>query len=86
VNNRAQLFFLYLMLSLVGLVLIFPFYWVVISSVKSREGISLSPPSFYPSEILRTDIQHVASNRFFTIEDAQWFLLAAVPRHPLRAA
>jgi ABC-type glycerol-3-phosphate transport system permease component len=79
VNNRVQLFFLYLMLSLVGLVLIFPFYWVVISSVKSREGISLSPPSFYPSEILRTDIQHVASNRFFKIEDEQWFLLAQSP-------
>ncbi len=78
-RTPGHLILLYATLTAVGLVLLFPFYWVVISSVKSREGISLSPPSFYPSEILRADIRHDAEGRFFAIEDGQWFLLASSP-------
>ena len=40
----------YLALTLVSLVLMFPFYWVIISSLKSVEGMNLEPPSLYPAE------------------------------------
>lgn len=33
----------YLALTLVGLLFLFPFYWVIISSLKSVDGINLRP-------------------------------------------
>ena len=78
-RTNGQLLLLYAALTAVGLVLLFPFYWVVVSAVKSREGISLSPPSFYPSEVWRIDIEHEAGDRFYEHEGQEWFLLAESP-------
>jgi multiple sugar transport system permease protein len=78
-HSRGQLILLYAALTAVGLLLLFPFYWVVISAVKSREGISLSPPSFYPSEVWRVDVGHEASGRFYERDGQEWFLLAKSP-------
>lgn len=47
---------LYADLTAVGLVLIFPFYWVLMSSVKSRDGMAMAPPAFYPAEVDRVQL------------------------------
>ncbi len=40
----------YALLWLSFLVILIPFYWVIISSVKSNYEIGLSPPTFFPKE------------------------------------
>ncbi len=65
----------YLALSVVSLLLMFPFYWVVISSLKSVEGMNLEPPSMYPAEQLSLSANMSAKNRFFAIEGGQWMRL-----------
>ena len=49
-NNREKTL-LYGALTAVALLLLFPFYWVLVSSVKSRDGMTMAPPSFYPAEV-----------------------------------
>ena len=41
----------YLFLSLMALVVLFPFYWMIISSLKDLEEYRLSTPTFWPQEI-----------------------------------
>ena len=43
---------LYTFLTVMALVIIFPFYWMLISSVKSLEEYRLSVPTLFPREIL----------------------------------
>ena len=44
-------FFVYAFLILVAVSVLFPFYWMVISSLKSLEEYRLSVPTFWPREI-----------------------------------
>ena len=44
-------FFVYAFLILVAVSVLFPFYWMVISSLKSLEEYRLSVPTFWPMEI-----------------------------------
>lgn len=67
---------LYAALFAITAVLLFPFYWVISSSVKSREGMAMSPPSFYPSEVRKIDVEVKADGRVFTYDDKDWLLLA----------
>ena len=43
---------LYVFLTVMALVIIFPFYWMLISSVKSLPEYRLSVPTLFPKEIL----------------------------------
>lgn len=54
--------------------LLFPFYWVVISSVKTLDGLSMTPPSMVPSEY-RTDSLTVEGD-IVEAEDQRWVRLA----------
>lgn len=45
-------FFLYLFLIIMAVIIIFPFYWMLISSVKSLDEYRLSVPTMFPKEIL----------------------------------
>lgn len=45
-------FFLYLFLITMAVIIIFPFYWMLISSVKSLEEYRLAVPTMFPKEIL----------------------------------
>ena len=77
-NFRVRrLIVLYLALTACAIVFAFPFYWVVSSSLKSREGLSLVPPSFYPSETRVSTVTLPGSERTFTTEGGLWFRLAA---------
>ena len=45
-------FLLYLFLIIMAVIIIFPFYWMLISSVKSLDEYRLSVPTMFPKEIL----------------------------------
>ena len=42
---------LYLFLGIMALIVVFPFYWMIISSLKSLTEYELTKPTFYPHEI-----------------------------------
>ena len=65
----------YIMLIIVSALLLFPFYWLVSSSLKSRECISMTPPSFYPCKVHTVDINLPAENRVVIAGGKMWFLL-----------
>ncbi|MCG8453217.1 MAG: carbohydrate ABC transporter permease [Spirochaetales bacterium] len=39
---------LYLLNTLMGILMLFPFYWTIINALKPRENIITNPPIFYP--------------------------------------
>ncbi len=43
--------FVYTFLTIMGLVIIFPFYWMIISAFKTHAEIDWYPPSLFPTEI-----------------------------------
>ena len=45
-------FFTYAFLLLMALIVLFPFYWMIISSLKSLAEYRLSVPTFFPKQIL----------------------------------
>ena len=42
----------YLFLGIMALIVLFPFYWMIISSLKSLEEYRLSVPTFWPQRVL----------------------------------
>ena len=42
----------YLFLLLMAAIVLFPFYWMIISSLKSLAEYRLSPPTFWPAQVL----------------------------------
>lgn len=52
VNNVVGTFFRYLFLIIVAIVVLFPFYWMIISSLKTLEEYRWSVPSFWPQTIM----------------------------------
>ena len=45
-------FFTYAFLILMAVIVLFPFYWMIISSLKSLDEYRLSVPTFWPQRIL----------------------------------
>ncbi len=45
-------FFTYAFLIIMAVIVLFPFYWMIISSLKSLEEYRLSVPTFWPTRIL----------------------------------
>lgn len=75
----SKKFGLYALLLGVSAVLLFPFYWVLISSVKTVEGLSMSPPALYPSEYRKQDLTLDARERTVEVDGETWFRLATSP-------
>ena len=46
------MFFLYAFLIVMALIVLFPFYWMIISSLKTLEEYRLSVPTFWPQKIM----------------------------------
>ncbi len=44
--------FLYLFLSIMALIIVFPFYWMIISSLKSISEYQMNVPTLFPQDIL----------------------------------
>ena len=45
-------FFLYAFLILMAVIVLFPFYWMIISSLKTLEEYRLSVPTFWPKRMM----------------------------------
>ncbi len=48
----AVKFFVYAFLILMALIVLFPFYWMIISSLKTLDEYRLSVPTFWPQKIM----------------------------------
>ena len=48
-------FFLYLFLGFMAFIVLFPFYWMLISSVKSMSEYNLAIPTFFPKTFVFTN-------------------------------
>ncbi|MDR3688693.1 MAG: ABC transporter permease subunit [Fimbriimonas sp.] len=70
---------IYIVLLMVCTLFLFPFYWVVISSLKSVAGMDLEPPSMYPAERLTVDLEANTKQRIFVADGSQWLRLAQSP-------
>ena len=46
------LFFVYAFLILMAVIVLFPFYWMIISSLKTLEEYRMSVPTFWPRQIM----------------------------------
>ena len=51
-GKALSLFGVYFFLILMALVVLFPFYWMLISSVKTLEEYRLSVPTFWPRVLM----------------------------------
>ena len=49
VAHVLTLIFTYLFLVVMGLIIIFPFYWMIITSLKNPIEIKASVPTFFPT-------------------------------------
>lgn len=50
--SSARLVILYAFLIIMAVIVLFPFYWMIISSLKGRAEYELSVPTFFPREVL----------------------------------
>ena len=66
---------MYALLLGVSAFLLFPFYWVLVSSVKTLDGLSMTPPTLVPAEY-RTD-SLVVRGDVVEAADQRWLRLAA---------
>lgn len=48
INLKKSYFFTYLILSLVTLVMVFPFYWMIVTSLSKPENLFIFPPKLWP--------------------------------------
>jgi multiple sugar transport system permease protein len=51
---------LYFVLILVTIIMLFPFYWMIITSVKTDQEVLKYPPTFYPTKIVLTHYNQIA--------------------------
>lgn len=53
-NLRKAL--MYILLSLIAVLMVFPFYWMIASSFNTEEAIFKVPPSFIPDRLFKRDM------------------------------
>ncbi len=70
---------IYVALLAVCALFLFPFYWLVISSLKSVAGMDLEPPSLYPAEQLTVNLRAATKEAVYTAEGAKWLRLTRSP-------
>ena len=52
IGKSAATFFVYLFLIVIALIVLFPFYWMIISSIKTLDEYKLSVPTLFPQTIV----------------------------------
>ncbi len=75
-SKNFQKILIYILLTTTAIFLFFPIYWVITSSLKTREAMSVSPPLFYPSRPKNTSLTINDSNRIFRYNNSYWLKLA----------
>jgi len=66
---------LYAIMAALAAGFLFPFYWVIICSLKSPAALSMSPPAFYPGEVRTKDLAVSTASRIVIAEGARWLRL-----------
>ena len=51
-HENCQKSFAYLVLILGALIMVLPFFWMIISSLKTAAGVNTTPPTFWPKELV----------------------------------
>ena len=77
--KRLRIVPIYVALVVVSLLFMFPFYWVVISGLKSVAGLNLQPPSMYPSEQLTVQLTADPGGRMVVANGVDWLMLTKSP-------
>ena len=73
---RIRILVLYTLLASLGVFFLFPFYWVLISSLKSPAGLTMSPPAWYPAQNRTETVTLNTTGRLYQGNERTWFLLA----------
>lgn len=76
--QRFRLLPAYAALTAVSILFLFPFYWVVVSSLKSTKGMDLKPPALYPAEAAEAPLR-VEADRVVEADGHRWIRLADSP-------
>lgn len=63
---------LYLFLGIMALIVIFPFYWMIMSSLKGTVEYSLAEPTLYPHKIYWSNYTEVFTNPEFAFGNLLW--------------
>ncbi len=63
--KRANKILFYSLLIFVSIVMIFPFYWMISTSLKTEGEVLLYPPTFFPRVITLTNYIQIASEASF---------------------
>ena len=50
--KTAKKSFAYLVLILGALIMVLPFFWMIISSLKTAAEVNTTPPTFWPKELV----------------------------------
>ncbi len=66
----------YIALLAVSVLFLFPFYWVLICSLKSPAGLDLLPPAMYPAEAQTQQLRIPGGRNVVEADGGQWLLLA----------
>jgi len=48
INLRKSYFFTYLILTIVTIIMVFPFYWMIVTSLSKPENLFVYPPKLWP--------------------------------------
>ena len=73
VSKTARLVITYLFLAIMALIVIFPFYWMIISSLKTMEEYRLNVPTLWPQTIYFRN--YVTAFRGANLLDLFWHTL-----------
>ena len=57
----------YLILAVGAVIMIFPFFWMVISSLKTAAEVNTTPPTFWPSDLVFSNYAYAFSKTPFPI-------------------
>jgi len=64
IRRRSPSLALFLLLSVLAIAFLLPFYWSIVSSVKSAAEVRAIPPTWWPQRIVLANFTHVWSSRF----------------------
>ncbi len=75
-NSKIKLLFIYLILFIISCILFFPIYWVVSSSLKTRESMNTNPPTFYPTKAKTTTLSILFNRDIFKYNNSYYIKLS----------
>ena len=63
--------FFYLLIAVIGIYLIFPFYWALVSSLKTENELMRTPATWWPQNLTLANYRAIFSNQDFSLRELQ---------------